>query len=258
MVDAPPDAALNLPTGDGLDPAPADAVIGFVVHREDMELLDAVYAAANNGRLAWVSYPKPGRLDTDVHREWLFRALREHGVDPVDAVSVDDTWAAVLVRPGLYTDADVADLLAWPPTDTVDQALLIVAAAASDNRLEPIQLTIQHELRDDAVVVHFQGDIDMTVGNEFSSHLKMALDTALAHSRRVLIIDVEAVTFLASAGVNAVLACHHQGISNGIAVGLAAANPVVMRIIEVSGLSDVLALPKWRSGDGATASRNAW
>jgi hypothetical protein len=114
VVNAPPECASIIPILGGLDPHHADAVIGFVIRRGDLDLLNSVYAAARTGRPAWVGYPKPGRLATDVHRDWLLRALRQYGVDPVDDVSIDDTWSAVLLRRGLYTEADAADLLAWP------------------------------------------------------------------------------------------------------------------------------------------------
>ncbi|MGO9110801.1 MAG: dockerin type I domain-containing protein [Thermoguttaceae bacterium] len=55
--------------------------------------------ALSAGRLAWVSYPKPGQPETDLRRDWLVRALRQYGVDAVQDVSIDGTWSALRLRP---------------------------------------------------------------------------------------------------------------------------------------------------------------
>jgi anti-anti-sigma factor len=104
------------------------------------------------------------------------------------------------------------------------------------------QLTAHHELRDDAVVVLFKGEVDLAVADEFRSHLKAGLDAASTHPGRSLIIDLQAVAFFASAGLNAVLTCHNEGASNGIAVGLVTTNPTVVRVIKATRLDDILAL----------------
>jgi hypothetical protein len=83
------------------DPATADAVLAFVVNARD---LDAVAApalnAAREDRLAWIAYPKGGRLSTDLNRDRLAAAAGEHGVQPVRQVSIDDVWSALRFRPG--------------------------------------------------------------------------------------------------------------------------------------------------------------
>ncbi|HYB38361.1 MAG TPA: hypothetical protein VEF72_23290 [Mycobacterium sp.] len=72
-------------------------VIGFAV-RPDLPSLRPVYAAAHAGRLAWVSYPKPGQPGTDLRRDWLIRALRQYSVEAVQDVSINDTWSALRLR----------------------------------------------------------------------------------------------------------------------------------------------------------------
>jgi hypothetical protein len=39
-----------------------------------------------------------------------------------------------------------------------------------------MQLIADHEVRDDAVVVRFEGEFDMAVADDFASHLKAGLD----------------------------------------------------------------------------------
>jgi len=79
--------------------ADADAVVAFVARREDLDSAEQAVAAARADRLAWIGYPKGGRLGTDLNRDRLAAALAVHGVQPVRQVSIDDTWSALRFRP---------------------------------------------------------------------------------------------------------------------------------------------------------------
>ncbi|MGW2747343.1 hypothetical protein [Streptomyces sp. NPDC001450] len=84
------------------DAASADAVLAFVTNSGDLLGADAraVLAAAQRDALAWVAYPKGGRLGTDLNRDTLAAALSERGVRPVRQIAIDDTWSALRFRPG--------------------------------------------------------------------------------------------------------------------------------------------------------------
>ncbi|OBG38446.1 hypothetical protein A5673_14870 [Mycobacterium sp. E3198] len=115
VVNGPPDyAPVGFPITDGPEPDSAGAVIGFAACRGDLGLLEAVYAAAREARVAWVTYPKPGRMATDLHRDWLARTVRQYGVEAVTHVSIDEIWSALLLRPAPadFSAADLDD--AWP------------------------------------------------------------------------------------------------------------------------------------------------
>jgi hypothetical protein len=99
VVNAPPESRLSLLKIAGSNPDQADVVIGFAVRPADLAWLRPVYAAAHAGRLAWVSYPKPGQPGTDLRRDWLIRALRQYGVDAVQDVSITDSWSALRLGP---------------------------------------------------------------------------------------------------------------------------------------------------------------
>ena len=99
VVNAPPESRLSLLRTAGSNPDHADVVIGFAVRPVDLAWLRSVYSAAHAGRLAWVSYPKPGRPGTDLHRDWLVRALRQYGVEAVQDMSINGTWSALRLRP---------------------------------------------------------------------------------------------------------------------------------------------------------------
>lgn len=74
-------------------------MIGFAARRDDLDHLDPVIAAARADRLAWISYPKAGKLGTDLNRDRLARAMTAQGIQPVRQVSIDDTWSALRFRP---------------------------------------------------------------------------------------------------------------------------------------------------------------
>lgn len=99
VVNASPESRLSLLRTAGSKPDHADVVIGFAVRPADLALLRSVYSVARAGRLAWVSYPKPGQPGTDLRRDWLVRALRQYGVEAVQDVSINGTWSALRLGP---------------------------------------------------------------------------------------------------------------------------------------------------------------
>ena len=101
VLDAPRGVALDLGARPAaIDPAAADAVLAFVTMRADLEgtALAAVEAAWRDA-LAWIAYPKGGRLGTDLNRDTLNTAANGHGVQAVRQVSIDETWSALRFRP---------------------------------------------------------------------------------------------------------------------------------------------------------------
>ncbi len=101
VVAAPADG----PDLSGLGPAAASpdeaaAVLAFAVMVADIAATAGpAIAAARDGRLAWIAYPKGGQLGTDLNRDSLARMVEELGVRPVRQVALDDTWSALRFRP---------------------------------------------------------------------------------------------------------------------------------------------------------------
>jgi anti-anti-sigma factor len=91
---------------------------------------------------------------------------------------------------------------------------------------------------DTAVTVRVEGEIDSGTVGSLSEALAEALTAA--QSAGVLVIDLDAVTYFGSAGLNAVLSCHEQGAARGVAVRIVATNAEVTRPIEVTKLENVL------------------
>ncbi|MFE0461405.1 hypothetical protein ACFW1A_19370 [Kitasatospora sp. NPDC058965] len=100
VLGKPADVELDVPPGS--DAASADAVLAFVTTAAELAGPDAeaALAAARRDALAWVAYPKAGKLGTDLNRDSLAAALIARGVRPVRQIAVDDTWSALRFRPG--------------------------------------------------------------------------------------------------------------------------------------------------------------
>jgi anti-anti-sigma factor len=101
---------------------------------------------------------------------------------------------------------------------------------------------VDSEVRPEAVLVHASGEIDSSTAGELRSGLDSALEEAGAQESRLLVIDLQGVTYFGSAGLNAVLDCHKQGLHSGTTVRLVAENELVVRPIEVTNLDSLLDL----------------
>jgi anti-anti-sigma factor len=101
-------------------------------------------------------------------------------------------------------------------------------------------LEVKQDVRDAAVIVSAGGEIDSGTVDTLISHLDAALEAALDHPSRVLVLELGDVTYFGSAGLNAVLGCYERGMSDGIAVRLVATNAEVIMPIEVTKLDNVL------------------
>jgi anti-anti-sigma factor len=101
---------------------------------------------------------------------------------------------------------------------------------------------VDSEVRPEAVLVHASGEIDSSTAGELRSRLESALEEAGALESRLLVIDLQGVTYFGSAGLNAVLDCHKQGLRAGTTVRLVAENGLVVRPIEVTNLDSLLEL----------------
>jgi anti-anti-sigma factor len=103
-------------------------------------------------------------------------------------------------------------------------------------------LVVDSEVRPEAVVVHASGEIDSSTAAELRSQLEAALQQADEHESRLLVVDLNEVTYFGSAGLNAVLDTHKQGLRIGTTVRLVADNGLVVRPIEVTNLDSLLDL----------------
>jgi anti-anti-sigma factor len=103
-------------------------------------------------------------------------------------------------------------------------------------------LAVDSDIRPEAVLVRVTGEIDSSTAGELRSQLEASLLQANTHESRLLIVDLQGVTYFGSAGLNAVLDCYKQGLRAGTSVRLVADNDLVVRPIEVTNLDALLEL----------------
>jgi anti-anti-sigma factor len=95
-------------------------------------------------------------------------------------------------------------------------------------------LAVEREPHEDAIIVRVKGDVDSSTVGELAAHLTTALELASTHPVRLVVIDLQAVDFFGSAGLNAVLNCHEDGNARGTSVRLVADHDQVLRPIQVT------------------------
>lgn len=101
-------------------------------------------------------------------------------------------------------------------------------------------LDIVRENRDVAVVVCAKGEVDSSTVESLATALDAAVLEAEAHPARVLVVELDEVTYFGSAGLNALIGCAEQGGARGVAVRIVATKAEVTRPIEVTRLDTVL------------------
>jgi anti-anti-sigma factor len=101
-------------------------------------------------------------------------------------------------------------------------------------------LEITQDERDAAVVVAVAGDIDTATVDALVRNLDTALRVSSDRSHKVLVVDLNEVTYFGSAGLNAVLGCCETGAANGVAVRVVANSAAVLRPLQVTQLDAVI------------------
>lgn len=100
---------------------------------------------------------------------------------------------------------------------------------------EPITTSVTRE--DGVAVLSVRGDVDLSTVPALEAAISEALDGA----PRALVVDLSGVDFLASAGLQTLVATHERiGKDGGFAV--VADGPATSRPIQLTGLDQVLAL----------------
>jgi anti-anti-sigma factor len=101
-------------------------------------------------------------------------------------------------------------------------------------------LEVKQDVREAAVILSAEGEIDSGTVDTLITHLDAALEAGAEHSSRIVVLEFRDVTYFGSAGLNAVLGCYEKGRADGVAVRLVASNAEVIMPIEVTKLDTVL------------------
>ncbi len=103
------------------------------------------------------------------------------------------------------------------------------------SRIDPITTSVSHE--GGIAVLTVGGDVDLATVPTFEA----AIAAALAPEPTALVIDLTAVDFLASAGLQALVATHEK-VSKSARFVVVAEGPATSRPIRLTGLDQVFAL----------------
>jgi hypothetical protein len=97
VADVPAGIELDVPRASGVEQA--EGLLVFVPARDRFgPAVPKLQAVAARGGLAWIAYPKAGKLGTDLNRDVLREALAADGLDTVRQIAIDDTWSALRVK----------------------------------------------------------------------------------------------------------------------------------------------------------------
>ena len=99
-----------------------------------------------------------------------------------------------------------------------------------------VELRVSSRSQGDHVVLALAGEIDLYTAPRLQSELTSAL---AAGKPPHLVVDMSAVEFCDSTGMNVLLAAHRLAAERGGDLTLAAPRPAVRKILEVTGLQSV-------------------
>lgn len=67
---------------------------------EFLQFLTKSLASIAHDSVLWVAYPKQSsKIKTDINRDILWQTAEPYGITAVSAISIDDTWSALRLRP---------------------------------------------------------------------------------------------------------------------------------------------------------------
>ncbi|MFC9437722.1 anti-sigma factor antagonist [Nocardia sp. NPDC057030] len=114
-------------------------------------------------------------------------------------------------------------------------------SAARTARSAGTQLSIEAVVLDRVTVLRVSGEIDVLTAPHLDAAIEQALSADGDEPRCGVVVDMSAVTFLASAGL-AVLAAGAQPRTGGQRMALVANRSATLRPLQVTGLTDLLSV----------------
>lgn len=67
----------------------------FIKSAEVAAQAETLKTHLKNGGLLWLSYPKAGRLGTDLKRDPLYALMKNYGLEAVAQIAINDDWSAM-------------------------------------------------------------------------------------------------------------------------------------------------------------------
>ena len=102
-----------------------------------------------------------------------------------------------------------------------------------------VELRVSSRSQGDHIVLALAGEIDLYTAPRLQSELTSVLS---AKKSAQIVVDMSAVEFCDSTGMNVLLAAHRVATERGGDLTLAAPRPPVRKILEVTGLQSVFTI----------------
>jgi anti-sigma B factor antagonist len=102
-----------------------------------------------------------------------------------------------------------------------------------------VELRVSSRSQGDHIVVALAGEIDLYTAPRLQSELTSVLSD---NKSAQIVVDMSAVEFCDSTGMNVLLAAHRVATERGGDLTLAAPRPPVRKILEVTGLQSVFTI----------------
>jgi anti-sigma B factor antagonist len=112
----------------------------------------------------------------------------------------------------------------------------IWSSAPGTGKVPVVELKVSTRSQGDSVIVALAGEIDLYTAPRLQSELAAAL--ASGEPAR-LVVDMSAVEFCDSTGMNVLLAAHRRATEQGGSLELGGPRPAVRKILQVTGLETV-------------------
>jgi anti-sigma B factor antagonist len=114
----------------------------------------------------------------------------------------------------------------------------------------PVNREFLVDHRHDAIHVLLTGEIDVAAVPAVTRSIQRALAN---HGRRI-VINLDAVTFLDSSGLGAIVGGYRDAVRLGVGFSIGPpAVPAVARVLELTGLGDALAVDEVSNGEAGSA-----
>nr|QEO73919.1 hypothetical protein [uncultured bacterium] len=97
-------------------------------------------------------------------------------------------------------------------------------------------LTWRVEQNAAATIVHIEGEIDIASEPAFVEAVERGLDT----STELVVVNLTDVAFMGSSGLRTLLQARLQAVDRGRILRIAAGNADIQRVLDISGLNNVL------------------
>jgi anti-sigma B factor antagonist len=119
----------------------------------------------------------------------------------------------------------------------------------------PAPLTITSHANGDGVVrLAVAGEVDMSNSDTLRGQILAALEADQRPAE--LVIDLDQVRFLDSTGINVLVNGHRNAQDRHIDYRVIKAHDTALRVLEITGVKDILGITKSPDGDGSRSPRS--